>query len=622
MHWLAIEHTIVETLPDGESNSTKWTTAAMLAVPAELAELAAQLRNMGYESVKQHEVAAGSHENMWDDVIQYANQSELADSAEHSNACANTADQSCSRAPTADQPARIYEEAQISVHLRDIAASETPLGGLLGISPASPADPRPQEASKRLHASLVSQQLDTLSLTYRFSSGVSMNVENLDMIAVVHCGVWLQRLTDFFEVAQSDALQDGGDVAQACTSFVAKRLRTMRRIFALRALTLAYPDLVLDPKASTDTYFPGAQLEPAAVTTEHTYYHLSDGPHADSKLASAQVMRSWFERAPFKTKSDEAACGEPVWCSHTVEMQRRILAWQNPDKIVPTASPARSRAERDWSYIPRSCSSTKFLVYEPISNGQGIGSLLELVAATMRYAICLDRVLIVNFAEQQPTLQKWVHPGCQGSFVECYFQPLSSCVLSAEEIRAARSSHDGFEFDAYPQREERVLVLKGMPLEGKCKLCHSEWAAQSRFFDGLVVSEGTYNGSDKGHLKHVTAFLGSVKQTWASQFLRYIMRPRPWLQEAVSQIVHASMQSPVPATKQSGLASSANQSYISVEEFPRSFLSLHVRFGMKAAENALMPLSRYMEFIARKMPHVRDIFLSTETEAVIWTLRG
>lgn len=617
MHWFDIEHILVQTLPDGGGNSSKWTTASLLAFPAEHAELVAQVKTLTKKEVKQYNVSAQNQGHMWDDAVMHIYQSGV--SSEKSTTSGHCSyDTVLDPSDANSQPVRIadeaqiivVEEAQISVHLRDLVAPESPLG------------------SFQILTSLESRQLNLLSFTYRFSSGASMNIENLEKIATVHCSIWLQWLRAHFDEVHSEAPLDTGDLAQSCIAFVEKRLRTLRRIFALRALTLTYPDLVLDPKSSSDTFFPGAQLDPAAVTTEHSYYQVKDGPSESKTTAPGHVMESWFTRAPFKTRSDEAACGEPIWCSHTTEMQRRIFAWQNPDKTGLAAGFAgppqhpSSHAVKDWSSVPRPCASAKFLVYEPISNHQGIGSLLELIAVTMRYAICLDRILIVNFVDQEATLQKWVHPGCRGSFAECYFQPLSSCTLAAEDIRAARVSHDGFEFDAYPQREERVLVLKGMPLDGKCTLCHSEWAPQSRFFDGLMVGGGTFNGSDKGHLKHVTAFLGSIKQTWASQFLRYIMRPRAWLQEAVSQIVYFSMQSPVPASQKIGSTDGTNRSYIPVDKFPQSFLSLHVRFGMKVAENALMPLSRYMEFISRKLPHVRDIFLSTETEAVVWTLRG
>jgi hypothetical protein len=51
--------------------------------------------------------------------------------------------------------------------------------------------------------------------------------------------------------------------------------------------------------------------------------------------------------------------------------------------------------------------------------------------------------------------------------------------------------------------------------------------------------------------------------------------------------------------------------------FPPRFLSLHVRYGMKVHEVDLQPLSRYMAMAQGKLPHLRDVFVSTETEAVL-----
>ena len=267
--------------------------------------------------------------------------------------------------------------------------------------------------------------------------------------------------------------------------------------------------------------------------------------------------------------------------------------------------------------------------------------MLELIAVVFRYALCMDRILVLNHVDQAPTLLKWLHPGCVSegrSVFECYFEPVSGCTLTAEEISAAPApSRDGFGFHSYPLRQERILVLRGMPWEGDCSVCHSPWRADSRFFDGLHMGF-TFNGSAAAeHIHHAAAFTGAVKQTWAAQFLRYLLRPRPWFAETLAQIIHYSMQSPAFAAANvevendgvedvlhdiSGRGNTAELSQLlPTSAFPRRrFLSLHVRFGMKAAEVALQPLPRYMELLARKLPYLTDIFISTETEAVIATL--
>lgn len=47
-------------------------------------------------------------------------------------------------------------------------------------------------------------------------------------------------------------------------------------------------------------------------------------------------------------------------------------------------------------------------------------------------------------------------------------------------------------------------------------------------------------------------------------------------------------------------------------------MSLHVRHGMKRSEEDLFPLARYMAVLARKYPTIRDVFLSTETQALLF----
>jgi hypothetical protein len=67
----------------------------------------------------------------------------------------------------------------------------------------------------------------------------------------------------------------------------------------------------------------------------------------------------------------------------------------------------------------------------------------------------------------------------------------------------------------------------------------------------------------------------SSRQVWIGQFLRFLMRPRPWLTQTLQQAVKLSMVSPAP---------DGHGDRLSWSTFPTSFLSMHVRFGMKAVE--------------------------------------
>lgn len=44
-----------------------------------------------------------------------------------------------------------------------------------------------------------------------------------------------------------------------------------------------------------------------------------------------------------------------------------------------------------------------------------------------RYAICLDRILVLKPIFQQQSFSRWRFPGCRGNALECYFAPIHGC---------------------------------------------------------------------------------------------------------------------------------------------------------------------------------------------------
>ena len=518
----------------------------------------------------------------------------------------------------ASQGAALRVRAPVSVYLEDVLALNTSLLKTLSLVGTNTAPAWLYTAVDDYDT------LRSMKFTYSFSS--AFQVDNFSGVASGHCFLWRQRLLRALALERSDEVRrwmvELLPMQTLCSEFVSKRLRTLYQLLSLRAHQQNLDNI--DVKEHILSNNMEGDGDTQVETSKYRYYQLEN--ESGAPLDSEQVMVQWFARSPLRSLHDEVACGEPIWCGHTQEMQRRIRAWQFPEEdsrpLLKHSDPLRRPSidipasnVTDWSVRPRSgsktrasCLTSKFLVYEPPSDKHGIGSILELIASTFRYAICLDRILVLNPYQQAPTALKWMQPGCQGSFAECFFESVSGCVLSEEEIAAAPVSSDGDMFNTFPLREERVLVLKGMPLVGECTLCHNEWSKDNRFFDGFYMGESTFDISRS--LLHMTAFRSSIKLTWASQFLRYLLRPRPWLHQAVSLIVHHSMRSPA----------SPERLALPISAFPRRFLSLHVRFGMKVAEAVLQPLSKYMAFIARKLPEVTDIFVSTETEEVIDTL--
>ena len=170
---------------------------------------------------------------------------------------------------------------------------------------------------------------------------------------------------------------------------------------------------------------------------------------ADSNVPYKRNPFSVYNNDPLAFNYDEEFCAEPVYCSHTVEFQRRIQQWQNPSSS--------------------DCESGKFLLYEPPSNANGVGSMIQLVGSVFRQALCLGRRLyLIPSIFEEHTLSRWKVEGCgnETSTLECYFEPLTSCRLSPEEIINAPVSKSGYGIDVYPLRDTRVVRLAGLPAQG------------------------------------------------------------------------------------------------------------------------------------------------------------
>lgn len=550
------------------------------------------------EDVMAHGTADDEDNNsLWERVTQYVQQVNSRAAVKHT---VDTVVDNASGATTS--PYRI--RTHVTVHLADITVWNSTIAPLIATH-------------------LTQTKLDTLRIPLVFSSQLKM--ERAHLIASTHCHVWTERLLSHLAKQLSPPLlapvaAEKLNILRSCSAFVASRVYMLQRLYSTRNNTMLRTDATQSAA--------GAEGEPT-----HTLDTQRSAVHQNYNLTGStdkEVMSQWFQRPPFGVLGDEVACGEPMWCSHAEEMQRRIRAWQFPEERpkqqntkTDGAVGGSAKPWKDWSVDSSStCATSKFLVYEPPSNMHGIGSMLELIAVSFRYAICLDRILVLRPYTNEPTLQKWIHSGCQGNFLECYFQPIGGCQLSAAEIAAAPLTKDGYQYDRYPLRDERVLVLKGMPLEGECTLCYSEWKESSRFFDGLFTGASAFNVSSMARLQHIAAIRSNVKLTWASHFLRYLLKPRAWFAETLSQIIPAAMQSPAPLSlaDPEHSAFSVNGQELALSAFPTRYISLHVRFGMKVAEATLQPLTRYMDFISRKLPHLTDIFVSTETEEVIQSL--
>jgi hypothetical protein len=490
------------------------------------------------------------------------------------------------------------------------------------------------------------------TLTVYFPIDKRNRDKSYDALVNLECLLWVDELLDNSnnplsraDCSISDELFQAERLSLfiSCSRFLQERISTISSLFVRK---WKEPVILYAPNISVSESSGNQTATPASVSYSVLRYY-SD--YDDDVSESPQSMDSWFEREPFESNYNHDYCGEPIFCNHGQEMLKRIKLWQFParnqleyNEMVGSdtfsssfpsflgesfSSPSFSSELTKYLFSAnRTCEMVKYLIYEPPSDLHGIGSLLEVTAAAMRFAICLDRVLLLLPTNQSNTIRKWLPAGCHHNVFECYFQPVTRCAVSEEDIKNAPIVYatGSLDLSAYPWKKYRHLVYKGLPLDGPCRLCYSRWPKESSFWDGLYMTETEYNEKLYVHsLYSSTVYTEKIKLPWISHFLRILLRPRKWFSNALKEIIFHSMVSPTKNINGNSILSHQINTAASMDlkpTFPEFFLSLHVRFGMKRVEVALEPLSRYMKFIKKKFPFLKDIFLSTETEEVVQTL--
>ncbi len=336
---------------------------------------------------------------------------------------------------------------------------------------------------------------------------------------------------------------------------------------------------------------------------------------------------------PFHYLPDEEVIGDPIWGTYGFSLQSRIRAWQYPNENHLNAQMQENKPNDTSTVSPeavisafrhRTCSNSKYLVFQPPSDRHGIGSMVNIIAGAFRYAICMNRILVLEMVDEDETMTKWRHPGCVGNTFECYFEPIHGCAnaLTRQEIESAPRSDTGQYFDVYPYTEAKVLSLHGHYIHGKCRYCYDSWPTDIDFFNGLPNLNSYQAGlTPYEYFSHWSSVTSAVKLLWQPQFVRFLLRPRPWFASALHQLVAHSLYSPVSDhSEYNSDILNMSTSRPPQASLPPLYLSLHVRFGMKVEEIASQPLNMYMNIIGKKLPHIKDIFVSTETDSVIQSL--
>lgn len=344
---------------------------------------------------------------------------------------------------------------------------------------------------------------------------------------------------------------------------------------------------------------------------------------------------------PFSIKvaaSPEFPCGDSIWCDHYFHLIKRVFDYQNPSPhpFVDPHSEAPDGSNMNlfntlslYKAYAKSeeCASSRFLVYKMDPQMKGIGAILNTIAIVLRYAICNNRVLYLMPMDLVWSEERWKYPGCRGSFLECYFLPMTQCVLTEAEITKADTLHEGDGIDTFPWKHHRVVKMTGFPRHGKCTMCGDAWEGNLQFFDGLYYGANGFFATEKSHqwslkkyshLWHTASFMTGVKLPWQSLMVRYIMRPRQWFKTLLRDIVDSRLV--IGRCSMVGDRDACDVYLEAQSSVPGPYASMHVRFGNKAAEVDLKSLNEYIQLLRTKHPHIRNVFVSTETERVIYEL--
>ena len=214
-------------------------------------------------------------------------------------------------------------------------------------------------------------------------------------LSSLQCSLWIAKIGPYLQsIARGDALDlwrlERAQLISACSQFLQRRLLLLRELTSTHQEMASgiifgdrnYSSLLLNEQLISDN---NAEASGELLFAKEPF-------HFNLRDSCGELFRSKFLCLHYFLNKYFKTIGEPVFCDHTKVFQRRIRAWQFPDD--PSSYEV---SVEQWPR--RSCSQAKFLVFEPPSDQHGIGSMLEVIAAAFRFAICLDRILILQPVE-------------------------------------------------------------------------------------------------------------------------------------------------------------------------------------------------------------------------------
>lgn len=470
-----------------------------------------------------------------------------------------------------------------------------------------------------------------IHMLYRDKSNLSFNV----FLANAHCISWLRSLAVLFEKLLSSSqvgsdiflfcpnystkeqmLQDGlrtSSMVAQCYRYVLTEMKWHYELFEKKfGATVIYRQQLLDSLAKHDNN--SIEFQSISAMTKEDMFRPAtfiDPVHSD---LSMRPYALYFDQnllsiiSPWEYISSSSKEGSHLpWDELVRKFQQKLQDWQNPPVLPPAYQP-----------YARTCSTSKYLVYEPLSHFHGIGAIVEQILAAMQYSLCMNRIFVLA-TKVNGTLAKY-SSGCHeeaNPFV-CYMEPLTSCHISEEDIRQAPpASTSGEGFDKEPYLSERVLVLRGLPEKGFCAKISLSLPSESLIFQTnlergqLLESTMKSNASRwkeswythtmyplrlQARTSPVFEQYAFERQRQLSLLLPYLLRPKRLFQKKMIEVLDFSFASPHPNISDASIreeeynrinlpqnhsrSSEGSNSFLlqGDRDLPKEYIILHVRY--------------------------------------------
>ena len=181
-------------------------------------------------------------------------------------------------------------------------------------------------------------------------------------------------------------------LVKACAVFAVKQWHMMHDVAMYRASS---PVSILPHRAVKAVNNNNIDDNHDINNNNHNNHHHHNTTPNSIENEVQLVSNHTHPRPPFSLLPHPEACGEPLWCTHTIELQRRLTAWQNPhlpnqivrkregsvhttphprdshkDSTDPPSLPSNSSKQK------RTCQNAKFLLFQPRSDQNGIGGVI------------------------------------------------------------------------------------------------------------------------------------------------------------------------------------------------------------------------------------------------------